>query len=287
MALFKFSLWPPFDDRRKSTLGLFLPETSFSATGVWPHYCSICRGHQSKAVICACSGASAEKAVTRTRPARAASQDKRCNSAVHFYIYTGCLSTTGSKLPWQLLLESHTEINRGHFPQPFSNLLLQTPTKTVSVAMWMKHNCVQTPPGRMTKKKKKKESTYLAVVHLPHTTTKDREHTYTAFSMLGCATRPEAIRNMPLWEYITHCTIHGHMVLRRSNTQEIFEVTTRWVQIRLDADALDWWYSKISLGAVLELGPALYHFLFPILSVGFSFLFLPLLCPSILLWWCK
>lgn len=47
----------------------------FSGTGVWPHYCSICEGHQSRLLSVPVSGTSTEKAVTRTHPASAVSQD--------------------------------------------------------------------------------------------------------------------------------------------------------------------------------------------------------------------
>lgn len=130
--------------------------------------------------------------------------------------------------------------------------------------MWMKKKCDQTPPGRETRQK---ECTYLAVVHLPHNTSKDREHTYTQCRMPACATPTKAIRNMTLWEYIAHSITHGHMVQRSSNMLE-YSWSYHTVSARaLGADALDWWHSKISLGAVLEPSPIPSLFQFSILFV--------------------
>lgn len=101
---------------------------------------------------------------------------------------------------WQVLWEVPIEINRGHSHTPlFYQPSLPLPPNT----QW---DSFRAPCGwrrTVTKllrggKLDNKEGTYLAVVHLPHDTSKDREHTYTVCRMPASARRQKAIRNMAL-----------------------------------------------------------------------------------------
>lgn len=150
------------------------------------------------------------------------------HSATHSHTYKDRLSATASKLAHQreAALTSSVrgvpvEINRGH-PRaalPLAALLassFQTPTETVlgphvdEEELW----------PNSSRETRHKEGTYLAVVHLPHNASKDREHTYTVSRTPACATRPKAIRNTLLWEYITHSITYGHTAQHRSNMLE-------------------------------------------------------------------
>lgn len=78
--------------------------------------------------------------------------------------------------------------NRGH---SLLSTLLTPPSKhpwrQFQGPMRMKKNCGQAPPGRETRHKR---GTYLTVVHLPHNTSKDRQHTaHSVLKACLCNTR--------------------------------------------------------------------------------------------------
>ncbi len=90
----------------------------FSGTGVWPHYCSICEGHPSRLLSVPVSGTSTEKAVTRTHPASAVSQDLgpiRCTPpCTDTHTHKDRLSTTVSKLAHQCEAALTTSVRAPH-----------------------------------------------------------------------------------------------------------------------------------------------------------------------------
>lgn len=113
---------------------LFFKETSASGTGVWPHYCSICEGHQIRLLSVPVSGTSTEKAVTRTHPASAVSRDlgpiKYTPPGVD-YLQQRQNVPISVRQHWQLLWEGPIEINRGYSHTPlFSQPSSPLPPKT-------------------------------------------------------------------------------------------------------------------------------------------------------------
>ena len=139
-----------------------------------------------------------KKAVTRTHPASAVSQDlgptRYTPPCTNTHTKTDYLQRRqnlpiGARQHWQVLWEGPIEIEV-ILPLSLSlSRLLTPPSKPPQSQfqgpMWMKKSCDQTPPGRQTRQK---EGTYLEVVHLPRNTSKDKEHTYTVCWMLVCAT---------------------------------------------------------------------------------------------------
>lgn len=119
---------------------------------------------------------------------------------IHRAIYTykehkDRLSTTTSKLAHQCEAALTISVrgppwktNRGH---SLLSTLLTPPSKhpwrQFQGPMCMKKNCGQAPPGRETRHKR---GTYLTVVHLPHNTSKDRQHTaHSVLKACLCNTR--------------------------------------------------------------------------------------------------
>lgn len=173
--------------------------------------------------------------------------------------------------PWQLLWKDHIEINRGH--SSHSSISTRTlPLQTSQAPCGRRRTVTKLLKGEGLNKTNAPSS-----VHLPPNASKNRTHK--ECWMQACVMRPEAIRNMFLWEYISLFVTHGTAQIKHVGIQLKLPhgVGTRAAV----ANALDWWYTKISLGSglVLEPGPVAFSLL-PFCLFHFGTLLFSLSLPS-------